>query len=62
MNVEIENELFKVWGDAAYKKSTVQKWTKKFREGRESLKVNDCVGCPSTSLTDEKVEEVRKLI
>ncbi len=34
-NVEIENTLFKVWGDAAYKRSTVQKWTKRFCEGKE---------------------------
>ncbi len=37
MTVEIENESFEVWGDAAYKKSTLQKYTKRFREGWESL-------------------------
>ncbi len=31
-NVEIENTLFEVLGDAAYTKWTVQKWTKRFRE------------------------------
>ncbi len=35
---------------------------KKICEGRESLQDNDRVGCPSTSLTDEKVEEVCNLI
>ncbi len=62
MNVEIENQLFEGWADAAYKKSTVQKWTKRLREGRESLQDNDHVGCPSASLTDEKVKEIRELI
>ncbi len=42
-NVEMENELFEVWGDAAYKKSTVQKWTKRFCEDRKSLQDNDRV-------------------
>ncbi len=37
MNVEIKNELCEVWGGAAYKKLTVQKWTKRFCVGRESL-------------------------
>ncbi len=61
-NVEIRNELFEVWGDTAYEKSTAQKWTKRFSEGRESLKDHDRVGSPFTSLTDEKVVEVHKLI
>ncbi len=61
-NVKIENELFEVCGDAAYEKSTVQKWTKRFHEVRDSLWDNDRVGRPSTSLTDEKVEEVCELI
>ncbi len=61
-NVEIENELSEVWGDAAYKKSTVQKWTKRFCEGRESLQDNDSVDCPFASLTDEKVKDVCELI
>ncbi len=61
-NVEVDNKLFEVWGDAVYKKSTVQKWTKRFHEGRESLQDDARVGRPSTLLTDEKVEEVRELI
>ncbi len=48
--------------NAAYKKSTLQKWTKRFREGRESLQDIDRVGCPSKSLTDEKGEEAHELI
>ncbi len=62
INVQIENELFELWGDAAYKKSTEQKWTKRFREGRKRLQDSDRVDHPSTSLTDEKVEEVHELI
>ncbi len=41
-NVEIENELFAVREDTAYKKLTVR--TKRCREGRKSLQENDRVG------------------
>ena len=51
----------------AFSKSTlsqknVYKWYKLFREGREDVNDKACLGCPSTSKTDENIEAVHIII
>jgi hypothetical protein len=58
----IHDELYSVFGDQAPAYSTVAKWSKCFREGREDIEDQPRLGRPVTETTSENIEEVRCLI
>ncbi|UYV67063.1 GART, partial [Cordylochernes scorpioides] len=50
------------YGEATLDQSNVYRWYKMFSEGREDVNDEERAGCPSTSTTDEKINEVEKMI
>jgi histone-lysine N-methyltransferase SETMAR len=58
----IHDELTSVYGDEAPSLSTVERWSKLFREGREEIEDKARPGRPITETTAENVEQVRLLI
>ncbi|UYV81324.1 hypothetical protein LAZ67_20000772 [Cordylochernes scorpioides] len=50
------------YGEATLDRSNVYRWCKMFSEGREDVNDEERAGRPSTSTTDEKINEVEKLI
>lgn len=59
---EIFECLKQVYGDNSLKEPTVNKWLKRFREGREEVKDDPRPGRPSTSSSDENVERIRACV
>ncbi|UYV63810.1 hypothetical protein LAZ67_2005734 [Cordylochernes scorpioides] len=49
-------------GEATLDRSNVYRWYKMFLEGREEVNDEERAGRPSTSTTDEKINEVEKMI
>jgi len=56
------NKLKQAYGEHALSKSQVFKWYKAFSEGHESIKNEPRSGRPSTSKTNNNVENVRALV
>ncbi|UYV69704.1 hypothetical protein LAZ67_7000325 [Cordylochernes scorpioides] len=50
------------YGEAPLDRSNVYPWYKMFSEGREDVNDEERAGRPSTSTTDEKINEVEKMI
>ncbi|UYV78697.1 K02A2.6-like [Cordylochernes scorpioides] len=50
------------YGEATLDRSKVYRWYKMFSEGREDVNDEERAGRPSTSTTDEKINEVEKMI
>ncbi|UYV81262.1 hypothetical protein LAZ67_20000574 [Cordylochernes scorpioides] len=50
------------YGEATLDRSNVYRWYKMFSEGREDVNDEELAGRPSTSTTDEKINEVEKMI
>ncbi|UYV84901.1 hypothetical protein LAZ67_X003927 [Cordylochernes scorpioides] len=50
------------YGEATLDRSNVYRWYKMFSEGREDVNDGERAGRPSTSTTDEKINEVEKMI
>ncbi|UYV76619.1 hypothetical protein LAZ67_14001482 [Cordylochernes scorpioides] len=50
------------YGEATLDRSNVYQWYKMFSEGREDVNDEERAGRPSTSTTDEKINEVEKMI
>ncbi|UYV72152.1 hypothetical protein LAZ67_9001968 [Cordylochernes scorpioides] len=50
------------YGEATLDRSNVYRWYKMFSEGREDVNDEERAGHPSTSTTDEKINEVEKMI
>ncbi|UYV63007.1 hypothetical protein LAZ67_2002824 [Cordylochernes scorpioides] len=50
------------YGEATLDRSNVYRWYKMFSEGREDVDDEERAGRPSTSTTDEKINEVEKMI
>ncbi|UYV62874.1 hypothetical protein LAZ67_2002199 [Cordylochernes scorpioides] len=50
------------YGEATLDRSNVYGWYKMFSEGREDVNDEERAGRPSTSTTDEKINEVEKII
>ncbi|UYV67946.1 hypothetical protein LAZ67_5002570 [Cordylochernes scorpioides] len=50
------------YGEATLDRSNVYRWYKMFSEGREDVNDEERAGRPSTSTTDEKINEVVKMI
>jgi len=58
----IHDELYSVYGDQAPFLTTVKRWSKLFREGREEIEDESRPGRPITETTSENIEEIRLLI
>ncbi|CAF4211367.1 unnamed protein product, partial [Rotaria sordida] len=58
----IHDELYSVYGDQAPSLTTVKRWSKLFREGREEIEDESRPGRPITETTSENIEEIRLLI
>ncbi|UYV60688.1 hypothetical protein LAZ67_1001909 [Cordylochernes scorpioides] len=54
--------LIVAYGEATLDRSNVYRWYKMFSEGREDVNDEERAGRPSTSTTDEKINEVEKMI
>ncbi|UYV61102.1 hypothetical protein LAZ67_1003430 [Cordylochernes scorpioides] len=50
------------YGEATLDRSNVYRWYKMFSEGREDVNDEERARCPSTSTTNEKINEVEKMI
>ncbi|XP_011049685.1 PREDICTED: putative uncharacterized protein FLJ37770 [Acromyrmex echinatior] len=50
------------YGEATLDRSNVYRWYKMFSEGREDVNDEERVGRPSTSTTDENIDEVKKIV
>ncbi|UYV73518.1 KDM1A [Cordylochernes scorpioides] len=50
------------YGEATLDRSNVYRWYKMFSEGREDVNDEERAGRPSTSTTDEKINQVEKMI
>jgi hypothetical protein len=50
------------YGEHAMKKSSVFKWHRRFKEGREGVQDDPRSGQPQTQRTDENVDRVRTLV
>ncbi|XP_018346773.1 PREDICTED: histone-lysine N-methyltransferase SETMAR-like [Trachymyrmex septentrionalis] len=48
--------------ESTMSKTRVYEWYKRFKEGREDVEDDDRPGRPSTSITDDNVEQVKKMI
>ena len=51
----------KAYGDAAFSRTTIFEWHKRFRGGRESVKYDERCGQPTTSRTDDNIAAVDKM-
>ncbi|CAF3874941.1 unnamed protein product [Rotaria sordida] len=60
--IVIYNELYTVFVDEVPHLRTVQRWSKRFREGREEVEDEERPGRPITETTSENIEQVRDLI
>jgi len=58
----IHDELYSVYGDQAPSLTTVKRWSKLFREGREEIEDETRPGRPITETTSENIEQIRLLI
>ncbi|KAG5344564.1 SETMR methyltransferase, partial [Acromyrmex heyeri] len=54
--------LQKCYGDDTLSKTQVYQWYERFKSGREAVEDDACPGRPSTSKTDENVDEIRQLL
>jgi len=54
--------LEKAYGDRALPKSTTYDWYKLFKEGRERVEDEECLGRPSTSTDDAHIQKVKELV
>lgn len=61
-DVEIRKMLEEAYGESTSKKTCVNKWAQRFREGRQSLQDDERIGRPLTSTAHEKIEVVERLI
>ncbi|KAI6649858.1 Transposase [Oopsacas minuta] len=52
-------DLEVVYGDASLSYTTVKEWTKRFHEGRESLKDEERIGPPRSAVTSSNTSEIR---
>jgi len=52
----------KAYGDAAFSRTSVFEWHKRFREGRESVKDDERSCRPTRSRTDDNIASVDKMV
>ena len=58
----IHKDLIEVYNDRTLPYSTIVDWTRRFREGRESIEDNPRAGRPISGATDKCVLEVSELL
>ena len=58
----IQDDLYSVFDDRAPPYSTVARWSKSFRDGREEIEDQPRIGRPVTETTSDNIEEVRCMI
>ena len=54
--------LTEAYGEDCMSRACMFEWHKRFSEGRESLKDDDCPGHPRTAVTDDNIEKVQDVI
>lgn len=54
--------LQKAYGHSAMKKTSVYEWYKRFQDGREDVEDDERSGRPNTSIIDENVKKVEKMV
>jgi len=59
---EIHNALHEVCGDSVVDRSTVSRWSSRFREGRVSIQDDPRNGRPVTAMDDTSVSIVNTLL
>ena len=59
---KIHQRLLAQYGDNALSKTTVYEWIEKFKTGRTSVKHAEGAERPSTSTSEEKIEQAQQMI
>ena len=59
---KIHQRLLAQYGDNALSKTTVYEWIEKFKTGWTSVKHAEGAGRPSTSTSEEKIEQAQQMI
>lgn len=62
MAKDIFEEMSAVYGESGPSYSTVKRWSQLFRQGRESIEDDPRSGRPSTAVTDENIDKVKKFV
>jgi transposase len=59
---EIRKELDSVYKDSAPSYRTVAKWVAEFKDSERGFEDAPRIGCPSTTITDENIEAVERIV
>ena len=59
---EIHRRLSTQHGDSVLPHISVYEWIEKFKSGRTNVTHEETAGCPSTSTTDEKIQQAREMV
>ena len=59
---EVTNDMVKVYEEKAMAPRAIRKWVKRFKEGRQSTEDDQREGRPSTSTTQNQIEEVQRMV
>ena len=60
--VEIHRRLLSQYGDSVLSRRSVYEWIERFKRGRTSVTHEEGAGRPSTSTTDEKIQQARHMV
>ena len=59
---EIHRKFSTQYGDSALPLRSVYEWIEKFKSGRTNVTHEEGAGLPSTSTTDEKIQQAREMV
>jgi len=59
---EIHRRLSAQYGDSALPRRSVYEWIENFKSGRTNVTHEEGAGRPSTSTTDEKIQQAREMV
>ena len=59
---EIHRRLSTQYGDSALPRRSVYEWIEKFTSGRTNVTHEEVAGRPSTSTTNEKIQQAREMV
>jgi len=59
---EIHRRLSTQYGDSALPRRSVYEWIEKFKSGQTNVTHEEGAGRPSTSTTDEKIQQAREMV
>ena len=62
LGAEIHRRLSTQYGDSAVPRRSKYEWIEKFKSGRTNVTHEGEAGCPSTSTTDEKIQQAREMV